>query len=227
MASGLEIHRGRIQGTGLIITLAIFAVLGTLCFWIFNWYVNGDEPPVPLPVASADPRIDETPVPKDKIDNYKVPASDPRYLSIPKLDVKKTRVMNVGLTNNGQLDVPKNIDDVAWYRKSARPGEGAGAVLIDGHNGGIRRDGVFAKLGTLQEGDEIKVERGDGEAFTYQVVENESMTLEEANKSGMKKMMYSAQSDKEGLNLITCDGKWVPKDQVFDRRIMLRAVLVD
>jgi sortase (surface protein transpeptidase) len=86
---------------------------------------------------------------------------------------------------------------------------------------------VFAKLNTLSDGDQITIERGDGKKFTYSVVENESMPLDEVNNSGMKKMMKSADEDTEGLSLITCDGKWIPKIQQFDRRIMLRAVLED
>jgi LPXTG-site transpeptidase (sortase) family protein len=135
------------------------------------------------------------------------------------------RVQKVGVTSNNQLDVPKNINDAAWYQKSATPGQGYGAVLIDGHNGGITRNGVFAKLNTLSQGDQITVERGDGKKYTYSVVENESMSLDEVNSTGMKKMMKSADEDTEGLSLITCDGKWIPKIQQFDRRIMLRAVL--
>ena len=100
-----------------------------------------------------------------------------------------------------------------------------GSFLIDGHNGGITKSGVFAKLSTLQAGDKIIIERGDGKKFTYGVVENISMSLEEANTSGMKKMTQSIESDKEGLSLITSDGKWIPKYQQFGSRIMLRATL--
>jgi sortase (surface protein transpeptidase) len=100
-------------------------------------------------------------------------------------------------------------------------------MLMDGHNGGITRNGVLAKLGTLQKSDIIEVERGDGRVFRYEVRENQSMDLEEVNTTGMKMMMQSAEVGKEALNLITCDGKWIPRYKQFDRRIMLRAVLVE
>ena len=32
---------------------------------------------------------------------------------------------------------------------------------------------------------------------------------------------------KEGLGLITCAGNWVPRDKVFDKRILVRAVIAD
>ena len=76
-------------------------------------------------------------------------------------------------------------------------------------------------------GDIIEVERGDGEKFRYEVRENQSMHLDEVNNGGMRMMMTSAEEGKEALNLITCDGKWVPRLNQFDRRIMLRATLID
>lgn len=79
----------------------------------------------------------------------------------------------------------------------------------------------------MRPGEEINVKRGDGESFTYRVVENESMPLDQVNSTGMKKMMESAETGKEGLNIITCDGKWVPQIKQYDRRIMLRAVIVE
>ncbi len=206
----------------LLVLLALLAAAG---WYGYKWYTTGEEPPLPLPVASADPRVDESDIPKAEVDNYTVPATHPRYVSIPKLGISNVRVQQVGVKANNELDTPKNINDTAWYERSATPGQGYGAVLIDGHNGGITKNGVFAKLGTLQNGDEIILERGDGKKFTYTVVENESMSLDEVNATGMKKMMKSANEDKEGLSLITCDGKWVPKLQQFDRRIMLRAII--
>lgn len=208
-------------------TIVLITLLAAAGWFAYRWYTTGEVPPVPLPVASANPAIDESDIPKAEVDTYTVPATHPRYISIPKLGITNVRVMQVGVKANNELDVPKNISDSAWYEKSATPGQGYGAVLIDGHNGGITKNGVFAKLGTLRADDGITIERGDGQKFSYTVVESESMALDEVNATGMKKMMKSADDTKEGLSLITCDGKWIPKIQQFDRRIMLRAVLND
>lgn len=225
--AGLAIHRKR--EFPFKVTIFLFFVcltIATVGWYYYRWYTTGETPPV-VQAKGGDPRIAEKPVTKQEIADHTVPATNPRYISIPSLDISNTRVFSVGVTRNGQLDVPKNIDDAAWYDKSATPGTGYGAVLLDGHNGGISRNGVFAKLSTLQQGDLIKIERGDGDIFTYEVAESQSMSLDEVNKTGMQMMMKSADEDKEGLNIITCDGKWVPRLQQFDRRIMLRAVRVD
>lgn len=229
MAHGLSIrHKREFHVWSWVFWILLLGALGASLWFGYQYFTRGDLPPfVSAKSLQADPRVDESPVTKKQVNEHKVPADQPRYISIPSLGVKDARVFAVGIDANNQLEAPQNISDAAWYEKSATPGNDYGAVLINAHNGGITRNGVFARLNTLVDGDEITIERGDGKKFTYEVVENQSMGLEEVNKTGMPMMMKSADEDKEGLNLITCDGKWVPKYQQFDRRIMLRAILTD
>jgi LPXTG-site transpeptidase (sortase) family protein len=225
---GLQIqHKPDLHWVSVLLWLILFGVIALSGWLTYRYFTTGELPPaISVRALQADPRVDETPVTKQQVDQHTVAADEPRYISIPSIGVGNTRVYSVGVTENNQLDTPKNLSDTAWYNKSAKPGEG-GAVLIDGHNGGITRNGVFANLNKLKFGDRIIVERGDGEIFTYEVRENQSMPLAEVNKTGMRMMMESAEDGVEGLNLITCDGKWVPRYQQFDRRIMLRAVLIE
>jgi LPXTG-site transpeptidase (sortase) family protein len=195
-------------------------------WYAYLWYTKGEKPPlVPLPASAlADPSVSETPVSTTDIDNYTVPANHPRYISIPALGIDRARVQAVGLTKANVLDTPRNIADTAWYTKSALPGQGYGEVVIDGHNGGVSRDGVFAHLDNLADGDEITVTRGDGKQITYKVVENRTESLKDANTTGMQRLLTPYDTGKEGLGLITCAGNWVPRDKVFDKRILIRAV---
>lgn len=228
MAHGLSIkHKRQLHIFAWVFWILVIGTLIAAAWFAYRYFDTGELPSfVTAKALQADPNVDETVVTKKQVNEHTVPKDQPRYISIPALRIDKTRVFAVGTTKNNQLEAPKNIADAAWYRKSALPGASYGAVLINAHNGGATRDGVFAKLGTLGVNAQIMVERGDGKVFTYKVVENKSMPLEEVNKTGMKMMMQSADETKEGLNLITCDGKWVPKYQQFDRRIMLRAVRV-
>lgn len=225
----LAIRRER-RGFPWVRTILLVLLIGLLVatgWYTFRWYMYGDSLPIAIPAfATADPRVDESEVTATLVDQHKVAPYEPRYLSIPSLGIGSTRVFGVGIDDTGALDTPANISDVAWYNKSGTPGSG-GVILMDGHNGGITRNGVFAELRNLKKGDIIELERGDGKKFRYEVRENQSMPLEEVNATGMKMMMESAESNAEGLNIITCDGKWVPRYQQFDRRIMLRAVLVE
>lgn len=205
----------------LIVALLLMAA----GYYGYQWYTKGDLPPIPMPASAlADPSVDETPVSLKAINEYTVPATQPRYISIPAIDIKKARIMSVGLTENNLLDTPANIADTAWFNKSATPGSGTGAVVIDGHNGGMTKDGVFAKLSKLQKDDEIIIERGDGKKFTYYAKSNVTMSLKEANTTGMQQMMKSADPTRQGLSLITCAGNWIPRDKVFDKRVMVRAI---
>ena len=174
--------------------------------------------------------VDETEVTQEKKDDYQVPnPSFPRYLSIPSLKISNARIVQIGtIKNTGQLDSPKSIYDAGWYTKSGLPGAGKGAVLIDGHNGGPTKGGVFENLGSLSKGSEIIIERGDGQRITYQVVDNREMSVEdinnESNPLGMKTMLNSMDPKKEGLNMITCVGDWDYSKNTFNKRVMLRAV---
>ncbi len=228
MATGLVIGQKRKRHFGKWLLSFVVVILLIVAGWyLYRWYATGEAPPFPAPIAKADPAVDESDVPTAMVASYTVPATHPRYVSIPSLGIGNTRVYPVGVTAQNVLDTPRNINDAAWYTKSMTPGTGYGAVLIDGHNGGITKNGVFAKLSTLKTGDEIDVERGDGQKFSYKVVENQTMSLDEVNATGMKMMMQSADPNKEGLNLITCAGKWVPRLGQFDQRVMLRAVAID
>lgn len=174
--------------------------------------------------------VDETEVTQEKKDDYQVPnPSFPRYLSIPSLKISNARVVQIGtIKNTGQLDSPKSIYDAGWYAKSGLPGAGKGAVLIDGHNGGPTKGGIFENLGSLSKGSEIIIERGDGQRITYQVADNREMSVEdinnESNPLGMKTMLNSMDPKKEGLNMITCVGDWDYAKNTFNKRVMLRAV---
>lgn len=212
-------HIGR-WVVALVIVMAIIAA----GWYGYNWYTHGAALPVDIPAAKADPSVDESEVSKQDIDAYAVPAANPRYISIPALNIENTRVYGVGVTAQNILESPRNIHDAAWYKKSQPPGTGYGAVLINAHNGGITKNGVFAELNTLTPGDRITIERGDGKKISYRVVELKTMSLQEINDTGMKTMMQSIEPSKEGLNLITCAGKWVPRLNQFDQRITLRAV---
>jgi LPXTG-site transpeptidase (sortase) family protein len=68
--------------------------------------------------------------------------------------------------NEHILPVPDNIFDVSWYSGSGRPGEN-GNILISGVAEGLTKHGVFYNLDSLEKGDEIILERGDGERFSY------------------------------------------------------------
>jgi len=227
--AGLEIPAKReLHIWRWLFSLVLVIALAACAWYAYRWYTTGEEPPLPiLPVSALAPKVDESAITPKQLDDYRVPATHPRYISIPSIGVTKSRVLSVGENEFGNLETPYNLNDTAWYNKSATPGTGYGAVMIDGHNGGYSKDGIFAKLSTIQTGALITIERGDGKTFSYKVVSNQTMSLDEANKTGMQTMTQSADPNKEGLSLITCAGNYVPKLGQFDKRVMVRAVRTD
>jgi hypothetical protein len=227
MASGLYIERRRdLHLRAWLVGLAVVAMLSFLGWTLLHWYTTGERPAfLPLPASAlADSAVDETKLTLADINNYHVDATHPRYISIPALNLDKARVQTVDLTPNHTLALPHNISDTGWYDQSAYPGQGYGAVLIDGHNSGVERQGAFANLGKLKRDDEIIIERGDGKKFRYIVVENKTESIVSANTTGMKRLLTPYNETKEGLGIITSAGNWIPRDKVFDKRILIRAV---
>lgn len=174
---------------------------------------------------SAEPEVDETVPTEEEVAEYNVAPDRPRYLTIPSIGVKKSRVLPMGLTNTGALDTPRNIFDVGWYVNSGKPGTG-GTMVIDGHNGGPNIIGVFKYLPDIPIGSRIVVERGDGVVFEYETVENNTVPLSEAD-AYMATALTSPDPDKESITLITCTGQWAPAQGTYLSRQFLRAVLVD
>lgn len=216
----------------IIIILIILIIAGVGGF--FTWkHFFGEKTPENLTSQNVNPTVDETDITDKQKDEHQVPAEYPRYISVPSLGVDRARVVQIGIIQGTkQLDSPISIHDAGWYNESAKPGVGnSGALLLDGHNGGPTKGGIFENLGDLEEGSEIIIERGDGKKFTYKVIKNTQMTVAEANDKnnpdGMSAMTKSADASKQGLNIITCVGNWVPEQKTYDKRVMLRAVLAD
>lgn len=226
--SGLAIkHRRNFHLARWLVLLVILIFLSVYAYFGLRWYNTGIPSPLPLPVAAADASVDERSLTPEQIASHKVESSHPRYISIPMLGLSKARVVKTGLTPNNLLAMPSNIDDAGWFEKSVTPGSGSGAVVLTGHNGGVTRTGVFSKFHDLQAGDEIEIERGDGKIFTYQVRDVRNYSLQELDADRMKELMQSVDPDNEGLSLITSAGNWIPKQKLFDRRIVVRAAIAD
>lgn len=208
----------------ILLILAIFFIRTAI--WEYKYYheLEGSPRAVATSVSSSSD-LDETPVTEDQIREHIVPADHPRYLSIEKLGIKNARVLSEGLKQNGELDTPLGIFDVGWYNASGTPGAGK-PILMDGHNGGPNVVGVFKYLNQLYSGDKIVIERGDGEKFTYEVVENKEIPLDESDDY-MGVALSSPVQGKESLSLISCTGEWSQTRNTYLSRQFVRAVLVE
>lgn len=208
-----------------IVLLILTGIVLRLAIWEHNYYTGLEGTERAVAVSNvAEPEVDETEVTAEDKAEYIVAADMPRYLTIEKLGINNARVLQVGVSANGQMLTPNNIFDVGWYNGSAKPGTG-GTAIIDGHNGGPNVYGVFKRTPELIAGDLIKIEMGDGTIYTYQVVDNIAVSLNNADEQ----MLYAAtspESGRESITLITCTGEWSQIQQTYLSRQFTRAVKI-
>lgn len=172
-------------------------------------------------LASDEGLPSEDPVPEPVVNSYRPAADEPRYIYIPRLKNRKTRVLNMGLDKDGAIKTPRTTSDTGWFNGSSKPGDTVGASLIVGHVSGLTTGGVFYNLYRMENGDEIIVEMGDGTKYTYRVVAKEEVPLDGID---MNNYLVSHDVDKPGLTLMTCAGEYNPVTKTFDNRLAVFAV---
>ena len=161
------------------------------------------------------------PVPASEVAQRVLPPSeDPATLKIPRLNID-AKIQQTGLNAKGNMGVPTNFTDVAWYKHGTVPGQ-IGSAVIDGHvDNGLGLDGVFKHLSDLQKGDDIYVVTETGRQLHFVVDDVETYPY----KSVPLEMLFS-RTDDARLNLITCDGTWVKNDKTYDERLVIYTKLV-
>ena len=176
--------------------------------------------PVAINSIDSDPQetsvLDEADVSEADIALHVVSPDVPRVLRIPKLNLA-ARIRQVGSTLNNEPISPKNTSDVGWYESSSKLGD-EGAALLNGHLQGPTRPGIFRNIQTLEAGDKITVERGDGKIFTYVVSRTQTYS---GGQIDMSAAINSIEPSKPGLNLLTTLNKY----SGTDKRVLIFAVL--
>ncbi|TCP27081.1 LPXTG-site transpeptidase (sortase) family protein [Scopulibacillus darangshiensis] len=138
----------------------------------------------------------------------------PKKIMIPKIKVE-ANVEQVGLTKDGKMGVPGGTNNVAWYKKGAKPG-GIGNAVIDGHVDSYRGPAIFFHLKDLKKNDKIYIFGKDGRKLTYKVTKIESYPNGEAP---LKKIF--GPTNKQMLNLITCTGTYQEDLETHDHRLVV------
>jgi LPXTG-site transpeptidase (sortase) family protein len=180
------------------------------------------RPPDITGIANNVPPQTEPPTADVKA-SYTVPAQNPKYLIIPKININ-TNIYPVGLTKEKAIAAPDTAWGVGWYQDGARPGSGKGAALIDGHvNDAFNTPGVFYELSSVTAGDEVTIVRGDDSRLNYRVI---TVTKEPLKNIEMERVLRSVDPTKEGLNLITCGGSYDKSTQSYTDRVVVYTVRV-
>ena len=140
----------------------------------------------------------------------------PVRLSIPSLDIN-VALEYVGLTLQGEMDVPKGKDNAGWYNLGPRPGEN-GSAVIDGHYG-VWKNGkvaVFNNLYKLRKGDVLNVRDENGTIIPFVVRESRIYQQDEDVPD-----VFKSNDGKSHLNLITCQGIWNKFKKSYPERLVI------
>lgn len=192
-----------------IILLSILAILG--------WYVFFNHAPNRQGFVQGINELTQSPQSTTQTNTAITPAS----LSIPKLGVNAD-VESVGMNARGEMDTPKNVNNVAWYSLGYKPGDKGSAVFAGHLDTASGAPSVFYNISQLKTGDTITVSDSSGKQYTYKVTETRQYPY---NKFPLQEVFGSA--DKARLNLITCGGAWDENSQNYSQRTVVYSELVE
>jgi sortase (surface protein transpeptidase) len=126
-------------------------------------------------------------------------AALPVALRIPAIGVR-SRLIRLGVTQQGTLQVPSSSSVAGWYTGSPRPGE-IGSSIIVGHIDSYLGPGIFYRLRDLHPGNQIYVRQADGRLAVFRVT-----AVHQYPKAHFPTVaVYGPVPDAE-LRLITCGG---------------------
>ncbi|MBT2569684.1 class F sortase [Planococcus sp. ISL-110] len=156
---------------------------------------------------------------KNPINGLKRTGIQPTSLEIPAIDLE-AQVQHLGITENGEMAVPDNIEDVSWFSPGYQPGQN-GRAVIAGHVDGVDGPAIFWDLSELELGDEVVVQDKD-KTLTFKVHTMESIPLDLADVS--KVFGYTSSPE---LVLVTCSGTYDFDRGTREERLMVYASLVE
>jgi len=140
----------------------------------------------------------------------------PIRLTIPSIGVDAA-IESVGLTDGGELGVPIGPLNAGWYKAGPRPGE-LGNSVIDGHFG-FWKDGtatVFNELPKVKKGDKLIIKDKTGQTVTF-IVSGFGIYDPAQDSTSI----FKAGDRQAHLNLITCNGIWIPSQKTYSNRLIV------
>ncbi|MEP6980636.1 MAG: class F sortase [Nakamurella sp.] len=172
--------------------------------------------------AAPEPVVPQPEVPEPVVPEPVVPRpAAPVRLQLPQLGIDNP-VIPVGVTDTGDLEIPKDVKEVGWYRFGPAPGASMGSAVLTGHVDDARQGaGPLSRLGELIEGDRVTVvdETGASRVFTV-------LAREEWSKSAVPMDRLFDRGGSPRLVLITCGGAFDSGTGHYEDNVAITAVPV-
>ena len=128
-----------------------------------------------------------------------------------------------GINNRtGQMAVPRNVSDVAWYEYGPSPGEPGSAVLAAHVDLAGQGPGVFYRLRDLEPGEQVTV--------VYEDVSTQLFLVRARVTYDKDELPLETVFSRDGepvLTLITCGGGFSQSAQSYDSNVVVYAVPID
>jgi sortase (surface protein transpeptidase) len=125
--------------------------------------------------------------------------AEPTGVRIPAIGVEQASLTELGLKDDGAMEVP-DFGDAGWYERGPKPGEPGGAVIA-AHYDSTDGPDVFYDLAELERGDVVEVDAADGRTGVWRVVDSEQTPKDELPGDRLW-----PGGDEPQLALITCGG---------------------
>lgn len=154
-----------------------------------------DEPPLPIPAPTG---------------------IAPVRVRIPSIEVDASMV-DLGLADDGTLEVPSDFDAVGWYTGRSAPGDPGTSVVV-GHVDDWDGPAVFFRLRHLEPGDVLEVERDDGTVAEFRVTEVEAVEKDEFPTN----RVYDTTAEPT-LRLLTCGGEFDHDTESYEGNLIVFA----
>jgi hypothetical protein len=174
---------------------------------------------LPLPAPSTSTSAPATTVPPVTTAPLVMAASAPVRVQIPAIGVD-SGLMDLGLQDDGTLEVPPGGFPAGWFTGAPTPGEQGPAVLA-GHVDWAGAPGVFAALRDVATGDEVVVSRADGSTAVFRVTE-----VGQYDKDAFPTAAVYGDLGHAGLRVITCGGEFDEAAQSYRDNTVVFADLV-
>jgi LPXTG-site transpeptidase (sortase) family protein len=142
----------------------------------------------------------------------------PAGVRLDAIDVD-ARIVPVGV-DGPQMEVPRDVTTVGWYRFGPGPGSDRGSSVLAGHvDDRVQGRGAFYRLADTRPGDPVQVDLDDGRRVEYRV-----SRVERVDKA---RLPVDALFDRRGgprLTLVTCGGEFDEQARSYRDNVVVVAV---
>jgi hypothetical protein len=150
----------------------------------------------PPTAVSAPPAPSATRLPVAKVQTPSKPAA----LEIPAIGVHVDHLVELGLTADGALEVPKDALTAGWFTGGPTPGQ-VGPAVVAAHVDYRKVPGVFFRLKDMRPGEQVVVNRADRTSAVFTVYR-----VDRYPKSQFPTDLVYGDTPTPELRLITCGG---------------------